>query len=241
MEIVAAQSDWLRTQRSGIYRPAPRPLLTVSITVLVGIVILAVGLLLTSHPVDLAAVVGLNKIHTGAWALFADAVYVGLGPVPAVLLTVVIAGIVWSVSRSFVTAISFGLVVALTWLPVAVIKVIVDRPRPEVSALTHAFVPAQVDGSYPSGHTAYVVALACALWFLLRDTRWQWLAVALGIIATAVVGVAVVSDGLHYPTDVLASIAWALAMAPTARLIVVDAGVGWLRRRQNRLSASPLD
>jgi undecaprenyl-diphosphatase len=62
-----------------------------------------------------------------------------------------------------------------------------------------------------------------------------------GIAATAVVGLAVVSDGLHYPTDVLASIAWALAMAPTARLIVVDAGVGWLRRRQNRLSASALD
>jgi undecaprenyl-diphosphatase len=56
--------------------------------------------------------------------------------------------------------------------------------------------------------------------------------VVLGAAATAVIGLAVVSDGLHYPTGVLAAIVWALAMAPAARFIVVDLGVGWLRHRQ---------
>jgi membrane-associated phospholipid phosphatase len=237
MEIVAARSPRPGIDRSGMYRAARRPVLTATVTVLVGVVLLLLGLALRTHPIDLGIVLSLNKLHTGIWALFSDAVYVMLGPIPAVLLTIVLAGLVWLISRSLITALSFGAVVALTWLPIAVLKVIVDRPRPEASALSHAFVPAQVDGSYPSGHTAFVVALAFAVWCLLRDTPWRWLALSFGAVATVVVGLAVVSDGLHYPTDVLASIVWALAMAPTARLVVVDGGVGWLRRRQNRLSA----
>lgn len=219
-------------ERSGIYRPSRRPLTTIAVAVVVGIVLLAAGLLLKSHPVDLGIVVGLNQAHAGAWGLFADLVYVGVGPAAAVMLTLVLAGLVWLVTRSFITAISFGAIVAVTWLPVAVLKIIVDRPRPDATSLAHAYVPAQVDGSFPSGHTAFIVALALATWFLLRDTRWRWLVVVAGAAATVVVGLAVISDGLHYPTDVLASIVWALAMAPAARLIVVDGGAGWLRRRR---------
>lgn len=222
----------------GIYRPARRPVAAIVVAVITGIVLLVAGLLLKNHPIDLGVVVGLNQVHTGAWGFFADLVYVGVGPAAAVVLTIVLAGIVWLVTRSFLTAISFGAIVAVTWLPVAVIKVIVDRPRPEASALSHLYVPAQVDGSFPSGHTTFVVALAFAAWFLLRDTRWRALVVAAGTVATVIVGLAVVSDGLHYPTDVLASIAWALAMAPAARFIVVDLGVGWLLRRRELTPAS---
>ncbi len=75
------------------------------------------------------------------------------------MITLVIAGLVWAVSRSLRTAILFGLTVAFTWLPVAAVKVLVDRPRPDATLLTHPFTPLQTDGSFPpSGHTAYVVA-----------------------------------------------------------------------------------
>lgn len=219
-------------ERSGIYRPTRRPVATIAVAVVVGLVLLVTGLILRTDPFDLGVVVALNQVHTGTWGTFADLMYVGVGPAAAVVLTIVLAGIIWLVSRSFLTAISFGLVVAVTWLPVAVLKLIVDRPRPGASSLSHLYVPAQVDGSYPSGHTAFVVALAFAAWFLLRDTRWRWLVVVLGAAATAVIGFAVVSDGLHYPTDVLASIVWALAMAPAAKFIVVDLAVDRLRHRQ---------
>lgn len=110
----------------------------------------------------------------------------------------------------------------MTWLPTAAIKAIVNRPRPDVLTLAHPFTPAQVDGSFPSGHTAFVAALTIAFWFLLRGTRGASIALIAGAASTVTVGLAVVSDGLHYPTDVMASIAWAIAMAPTARWIMVD-------------------
>lgn len=226
-------------ERSGIYRPTRRPVGTIAVAVVVGVALLVAGLVLRTHPFDLDVVIALNQLHTGAWGALADFLYVGFGPAAAVVLTLVLAGIVWLVSRSFLTAISFGAIVAVTWLPVAVLKVIVDRPRPEASALSHLYAPAQVDGSYPSGHTAFVVALAFAAWYLLRDTRWAWLVVVVGAAATAVVGLAVVSDGLHYPTDVLASIVWALALAPAAKFAVVDLFAGWLRRRQTVQAGVP--
>ncbi|WP_433862045.1 phosphatase PAP2 family protein [Streptomyces sp. L7] len=228
-------------KRSGMFRPSRRPLVAIAVAAVVGILLLVAGLFLKGHPFDLGAVVALNQVHTGAWGLFADLVYVLVGPAAAVALTVVLAGVVWFISRSFLTAVSFGLIVAVTWLPVAVLKVIVDRPRPEATSLAHAYVPAQVDGSFPSGHTAFVLALAFAAWFLFRETRWRWLVVVLGAAATVIVGVAVVSDGLHYPTDVLASIVWALAMAPAARVIVVDGGAGWLRWRRTLKPVFPSD
>ena len=125
-------------------------------------------------------------------------------------------------ARSLRTALLFGITVASAWLPVAAIKVLVDRPRPDAALLPHPFSPLQTDGSFPSGHTAYVVALAVTLWFLLRDTRYSWAPVLLGAIGVVVIGAAVVSDGLHFPTDVLGSIVWVLSTAPAVRWVVVD-------------------
>ena len=215
----------------GIFRPARRPLTTAAVTLVTGLVLLTVGVFLRTRPVDLGAVVVLNRAHTGAWAVIADAVYRGLGPVPAVVLTVVLAAVVWGASRSLRTAIAFGAVVALTWLPVAVLKILVDRPRPDAAMLAHVYTPGQTDGSFPSGHTAFLAALTMACWYLLRGTRWAGIVTAAGALATALVGVAVVSDGLHYPTDALASVAWALAMAPTARWLVADVALARLGRR----------
>lgn len=206
----------------GLFRPARRPLVAVSVTVAAGVLVLVLGFVMKSTQADLGIVAALNRLRSGLWGSISDAVYRGIEPVPALIITVIIALVVWLGSRSFRTALAFGAVVALTWLPVAVFKVIVDRPRPEASALAHPFSPAQTDGSFPSGHTAYIVALTIALWFLLRGTRWSWLVVVLGSASTLVVAAAVVSDGLHFPTDALASIIWALAMAPTARWFVVD-------------------
>lgn len=91
-----------------------------------------------------------------------------------------------------------------------------------------------MDGSFPSGHTAFVAALTIAFWFLLRGTRGASIALIIGTASTVTVGLAVVSDGLHYPTDVVASIAWAIAMAPTARWIMVDVIAPRLERYRKR-------
>lgn len=144
-------------------------------------------------------------------------VYTALEPVTAIILTVLSTVAVAVASRSTRIAAAFAGTVALTWLPIAAIKLVVARPRPDVTGLAHAFSPAQVDGSFPSGHTAFVAALTIAFWFLSRGTRWSLLIVILGTVATVTVAIAVVSAGLHYPTDVAASVLWTLGMAPTAR------------------------
>ncbi|MDQ4212632.1 phosphatase PAP2 family protein [Microbacterium sp. ASV81] len=207
---------------TGIDRPARRPLVAVIVAVVGAIVVLGLGFVMKPSQADQGLVVALNTLHTGVWGSFANAVYHGIEPVPAVAITLVIAAVVWAVSRSLRTAILFGLTVALTWLPVAAVKIVVNRPRPDASLLSHPFSPLQTDGSFPSGHTAYVVALAIAFWFLLRGTRYAWAPIVFGVVATVAIGLAVVSDGLHFPTDVLGSIIWTLTTAAAVRWIVVD-------------------
>ncbi|MBS1672952.1 MAG: phosphatase PAP2 family protein [Actinobacteria bacterium] len=206
----------------GIDRPTGRPLTAVLVAVAGAVVVIALGFAMRATQADQPLVVALNEAHTGLWGAFGSVVYRSIEPLPAVAITLVIAAAVWAVSRSLRTAILFGLTVAFTWLPVAAVKILVDRPRPDAALLAHPFSPLQTDGSFPSGHTAYIVALAIAFWFLLRDTRLAWLPIVLGVIATALVGLAVVSDGLHFPTDVLGSIVWTLTTAAAVRWLIVD-------------------
>jgi len=219
----------------GLFRPTPHAVRAVAVTLAAGLVLLVLGLYLKDHAPDANLVMRLNVHHTGVWGAVANGVYGALEPAWAVILTVAIAGVIRWRSRSWTTALCFGAVVALTWLPSAAYKALVHRPRPDAAILPHPFSPAQTDGSFPSGHTAFVVALAVVTYFLLRDTAWRVPVIVVGIAATAVIGFAVVSDGLHYPSDVLASVAWSLAAAPTARWVVVDVVASrWGRRRPVR-------
>jgi membrane-associated phospholipid phosphatase len=207
-------------------------------TIVTGLALIALGFVLRVSPIDAPVVQALNTTHVGAWGQAADAIYLALEPLPSALLTLLIISTIAVVCRSLRTAIVFGGIIALTWLPTAAIKLVVDRPRPDPLALAHPFSPAQVDGSFPSGHTAFVAALAIAFWFLLRTTRWAALVVIAGITATSTIGLAVISDGLHYPSDVAASIVWALAMAPSARWIMVDLiPARWLERTRQNVGA----
>lgn len=217
--------------RTGIERPTSRPVAVVVTAVIGAVAVVALGFVMKATEADQGFVTALNETHTGWWGAVGGAIYKGIEPVPAVAITLVIAAAVWAVSRSLRTAILFGLTVAFTWLPVAAVKILVDRPRPDATLLTHPFSPLQTDGSFPSGHTAYVVALAIAFWFLLRDTRFAWLPVVLGLVGTAIIGLAVVSDGLHYPTDVLGSVLWALTTAAAVRWLIVDVIASRVGRR----------
>lgn len=90
----------------------------------------------------------------------------------------------------------------------------VDRARPFL-ADPHALllIPPPFNTSFPSGHTATAVAIACALWFVNRD---------IGIIAfviAAFVAVSRIAVGVHYPTDILGGIAVGIVSFAFVRLI----------------------
>ncbi len=190
---------------------------------MVGVVLLVVvGFVLRAHPVDAGLARALNSLHVGVLGAVGSAVYTVFEPVPAVLLTVVLTGLVWARTRRLVTAAAFAGVVALTWIPSDLLKVVVGRPRPDGSVLPHPFVPVQPDASFPSGHTVFVVALVLAgLMLVPAGPRRRVLAV-LGGVVVLVVATALAVDGVHWPTDVVASVAWALAVAPVARIVWVD-------------------
>ncbi len=98
-------------------------------------------------------------------------------------------------------ALAVTLAVALTKVAVAVVKEVIERPRPETGFGMHGSF------SFPSGHAASAAALYMTLAVLLsRDHRAgvRAIALSLGALVTIAVGASRVLLGAHYPTDVLA-------------------------------------
>lgn len=186
------------------------------------VLLVVVGLVLRAHPVDAGLARALNTLHVGVLGAVGSAVYTVFEPVPAVLLTVVLTGLVWARTRRLVTAAAFAGVVALTWIPSDLLKVVVGRPRPDAAVLSHPFVPVQPDASFPSGHTVFVVALVLAGLMLVPPGPRRRVLAVLGGVVVLVVATALAVDGVHWPTDVVASVVWALVVAPVARIVWVD-------------------
>ena len=100
-----------------------------------------------------------------------------------------------------------------------------ERPRPYIAhaATAHLFIPASPDPSFPSDHATAAFAIAVAL--LLRHRRAGVLALAMA----AVLAVARVAVGTHYPGDVVGG---ALLGAAAALLLWQPA----VRRHLNALA-----
>lgn len=90
---------------------------------------------------------------------------------------------------------------------VPVLKQLVDRPSP---------FPVPGEPSFPSGHATVSMAIAAGIVALLSPGRWRWFAGIAGAILVTAVGLAVVSDSGHWPSDVLAG--WCLALGWVAAL-----------------------
>jgi undecaprenyl-diphosphatase len=104
-------------------------------------------------------------------------------------------------------------------------KVAFDRPHPKVFSSGHDWSFLTGSGSawaFPSGHTTAISGLAAALVVVLWPTRWRYPAVALAVLVCAGVGVTRVYLGAHFPTDVIAGWALALAAVGAVRLAFGD-------------------
>lgn len=128
------------------------------------------------------------------------------GPLGGVVVLAVVCLYLLLVRRAPVNAIAFGAVGAVGWLSCQLFKVIVGRHRPDQTLLANPLAPGSASDSFPSGHVCLAVALAFALHFLARGTGREKLAVAFGVVMVVVVGLSRLYIGVHYPTDVLASL-----------------------------------
>jgi membrane-associated phospholipid phosphatase len=78
--------------------------------------------------------------------------------------------------------------------------------------------------SYPSGTTVGAAALATAI-VLAAPTRWRAPAIVVASVYTVWMAVAVVALRWHFPTDVLAGMAYGVGL-----VLLVDGGVWWAAR-----------
>ncbi|MBN9315868.1 MAG: phosphatase PAP2 family protein [Devosia sp.] len=90
------------------------------------------------------------------------------------------------------------------------LKMVFDRPRPDVAAAARVFT-----ASFPSGHATVSAVVYLTLGLLLAEAisqrRLKVYFIGLGVFLTVIVGVSRVYLGVHYPTDVLAG--WSLGTA----------------------------
>lgn len=110
-----------------------------------------------------------------------------------------------------------------------VLKVIFDRPRPDLTAIANYGV-----GSFPSGHSTASAVVYLTLGMLLAKAEGQWqmkiFYVAAAIFLTGLVGVSRLYLGVHYPTDVAAGWSIGAAWAIVCR---------WVAARFDRRLGSP--
>ena len=95
----------------------------------------------------------------------------------------------------------FALGFALAWLGVAMLKLIVDYPRPVAALpeLVWIIGEPELQYSFPSGHAAYAMLAAASLWPLAKRPVRALLVASLVWVAWSRIAV-----GAHFPADVLA-------------------------------------
>jgi undecaprenyl-diphosphatase len=98
-------------------------------------------------------------------------------------------------------------------------KALLARPRPD---LLEPLIAMPTGGSFPSAHTAQIVAFAlCAVLILRRSfPEWQSAAMAVAAILIAVVAISRVYLQVHYPSDVLGGIAFGVAWIALVRTML---------------------
>jgi undecaprenyl-diphosphatase len=191
-----------------------RLIVTLAICVVVVILVLVVGILVTksatytageTHILASIAASRVPAIVSASLALnwfFSPPIAVGVG--------LVSAAIVFVVTRRWLTVLHFAVLVLGTWLSSEVIKVIVHRPRPQ-GKVADTLVPNPDPDSYPSGHVCFAVGLAFAVLVLVIRTQARWIVAIVAILLSLATAISRIYLGIHYPTDVLASLVFAAA------------------------------
>jgi undecaprenyl-diphosphatase len=107
--------------------------------------------------------------------------------------------IIFTSNQTRLTAISSGAALALSHIPVQLVKKLFPRKRPYLQIETTKILPNPLkDHSFPSGHTTAVFSVIVP--FLLQTPSLAAVLIPLGLS----VGISRIYLGLHYPSDVIA-------------------------------------
>jgi undecaprenyl-diphosphatase len=204
----------------GIVVPSRRP---VSSALLIGVPSLVIFILLA-----LAASSGepfawensaLTSLHTVATpALDSAAVWWSRVFHPQVLaVATLLLTIGFVLRRAWRQAIMASGIVLGALLLSTVVKEIIERPRPRLWPT----ITGETNSGFPSGHAMTSCAFAALLVIIFWPTRWRGAALTIAAIWLALVALARLYLGVHYPTDILAgwglALAWAMLVARLSR------------------------
>jgi membrane-associated phospholipid phosphatase len=204
-----AQSRAAASRRSN-----QRLIVTLVVCVVVVLLVLIVGILVTKSASYTAAethiLASIAASRVPAIVSASLALNWIFSPPIAVIIGVVSAAIVFVVTRRWLTVLHFAVLVLGTWLSSEVIKVLVHRPRPHGSVVD-ILVPNPDPDSYPSGHVCFAVGLAFAVLVLVMRSRARWIVAIVAILLALATSISRIYLGIHYPTDVVASLVFAAA------------------------------
>lgn len=178
------------------------PVVTAALTLTAGLVLVQRRGFTTA---ELGVDQSLSREHAAVPTFLSLAAATVFSPAGGVVMIALLCLFLLVVRRSPVNAVATGAVASVGWLSVEVFKILVNRHRPDAALLADPLLPEPGTGSFPSGHTALAVSLAIAVFLLARGTRWQWPALAGGVLVAGGVAASRVYLGVHYPTDVAAS------------------------------------
>lgn len=177
-------------------------LLTVAVTVLLGRTVL------TLPPVtalDLRLLEAVNGTAPPAGIAVARVIDVVGAPPVSWLVALLGLAAVGVARRSARAALRSGVALAAgSWL-VSLVKLIVQRGRPEPALLAHHPIPTPTSSSFPSGHTAYAAALGVALVLAVEPGPRRRTAGAIAAVVVVLTAWSRLALGVHFPADVLAS------------------------------------
>ncbi|NUU30169.1 phosphatase PAP2 family protein [Arthrobacter sp. C9C5] len=171
--------------------------------------VIALGLTVQLVPGDTSAELGvdqsLSRHHGAVLTAVAMGINMVFGPLVGLMLIGIVALYLWLVRRDLVKAVAFGLVACTGWVASEAFKLLIARQRPDPKLLFDPLAPETGSNSFPSGHVSFAVALAFALYFLARGSRWSKVAAVAGAAMALIVAWSRLYVGVHYPTDVAAS------------------------------------
>ena len=163
---------------------------------------------------DEAILNGINSFSTP----FFDSFFVVITQLGGVIGIIILTSILLAflLRRKFYQkALIVGATVAGAAILNIVLKLIFERARPD---LWEQLV-VETSFSFPSGHAMITAALGLSLIFICWNTRFRWLAVALGSSFIIVIGFSRLYLGVHYPTDILAG--WVVSAAWLSTVVTI--------------------
>jgi undecaprenyl-diphosphatase len=191
------------------FRALPQPRHWLPVGVLLCAAVVALGLAVQLVPGDTTAELGVDQNlslhHVAVLTAVAMGINLLFGPVAGLLLIAAAALAIWLFRRDLVTAVAFGLTACSGWVASEAFKLLFARQRPNPALLFDPLAPETGSNSFPSGHVSFAVALAFALYFLARRTRWVIPVAVAGAAVALIVAWSRLYVGVHYPTDVAAS------------------------------------